>query len=409
MNRLLVHLRSRRALLIATAALLVVLAWLGLRPASVPVIEVARRDLVQRIIASGRVRPFSRVRLGASTTGIVSRVTVREGDKVTAGQTLVILDDAEARGAVVSARAAIEEAQAAAEQVTRVDEPTAVAELRQAEATLRTATVDFQRIEGLHRTGIASAEQLDQARQSLAVARAGCEAARLKASSLAKGGTQRRRIEAALQQARGNLAEAQSRLKHTRITAPADGVVLTRNVEPGDAVQPGPVLMEVSLSAETQLAAQPDEKSLALLRPGQSAVASADAFPDARFAARVVYVSPSVDAERGTIEVRLAVENPPDYLRPDMTVSVDIEVAHKPSALTIPTDVVREPMAERPWVLVLRHGRLERREITLGARGERWTEVTTGLEEADLVVPAAVRGVAAGQRARARVIDADAL
>jgi HlyD family secretion protein len=409
MNRLLISLRPRRALLAAAAAALIAVAWLALRPASVPVIEVARRDLVQRIVASGRVRPFSRVRLGASITGTVTSVSAREGDKVTAGQTLVMLDDAQARGALVSARAAVEQAQAAAEQVIRVDEPTALALLRQAEATLRTATVDFDRIEALHRDGIASTEQLDKARQSLNVARAACEAARLEALSLGKGGTQRRRIEAALEQSRGDLVEAQSRLAHTRITAPADGVVLTRDVEPGDAVQPGRVLMEVSLRAETQLTAEPDERSLAVLRPGQSAVASADAFPDARFPASVVYVSPSVDAERGTIEVRLAVEDPPDYMRPDMTVSVDIEVARKRAVLTIPTGVVRDPMGERPWVLVLRHGRLARQEIGLGARGERWTEVTAGLEEGDLVLPVAARAVAAGQRARARVIDADAI
>ncbi len=274
--------------------------------------------------------------------------------------------------------------------------------------TLARGQADFDREKTLHAEGIVSDSALDAARQSLAVAQAAFESARLDAASLDDHGAERRRVQAAVEQARGSLAGAAARLEHTRVRAPADGIVLTRDVEPGDAVQPGRVLMEMAVKAETQLTAEPDEKNLSLLAAGQKALASADAFPERLFPARVVYVSPSVDRSRGTVEVRLAVDQPPDYLRPDMTISVDIEVGRRASALAIPAGAVRDPTSARPWALVVRGGRAVRLDLGLGARGEAWFEVLGGLVEGDLVVPRDVKGVVIGQRARPLLQDAAA-
>jgi HlyD family secretion protein len=245
-----------------------------------------------------------------------------------------------------------------------------------------------------------SDSQRDATRQALAAAQASFETARLQAASLGDQGAERRLAQAALDEARGALASAEARLLHTRITAPGDGLVLTRDVEPGDAVQPGRVLMEMTVAAEVQLTAEPDEKNLALLAPGQKAIASAEAFPEGRFDARVIFVSPSVDRSRGTVEVRLAVDQPPEYLRPEMTVSVDIEVGRRAGALAIPASGVRDPTTEKPWALVVRDGRIVRVELALGVRGTSWLEVRSGLVEGDLVVPRDARGVVIGQRVR---------
>jgi HlyD family secretion protein len=229
--------------------------------------------------------------------------------------------------------------------------------------------------------------------------------ARLEAESLAPNGAESRRAEATLAQARGALAAAEARLGYTRIHAPGKGVILTRDVEPGDAVQAGQVLMEMSLDAPTQLASEPTEKNLAVLAPGQKALASADAFPGERFTARVIYVSPSVDAERGTVEVRLAVDDPPPYLRPELTVSVEIEVARREGVLAVPVDGVRDPTSSTPWVMTLRDGRVERQDVRLGAQGESWVEVIEGLVEGDWVVPSTAAGIVLGQRARPEAVS----
>ena len=88
------------------------------------------------------------------------------------------------------------------------------------------------------------------------------------------------------------------------------------------------------------------------LKRCQKARASADAFPQDAFDAVVSYIAPAVDPQRGSVEVRLRVPAAPKILKPDMTVSVDLTVAAKPKALTLPTDAVRGVTSETPWVLV---------------------------------------------------------
>jgi HlyD family secretion protein len=85
------------------------------------------------------------------------------------------------------------------------------------------------------------------------------------------------------------------------------------------------------------------------------------------------------------VDVKLSVPNPPDYLKTDMTLSVDIETARKPAALVVPLDSVRDT-ATRPWVLVAKDGRAERRDVTLGLKGGSVAEVLTGVPEGELVV-----------------------
>jgi HlyD family secretion protein len=202
-------------------------------------------------------------------------------------------------------------------------------------------------------------------------------------------------------QARANLALAQARFANTRIESPGPGRVLTRDVEPGDAVQPGRVLLTVALDGPTQLTAVPDERDIAWLREGQPATASADPYPSQRFPARVSYIAPAIDPEQGTVEIRLDVDSPPPYLRPDMTVSVQVTTATRAGALVVPVEVVQDPQSPTPWVRVVRNGRIARQDVTLGVRGERYAEIRGGLAEDDAVVASSTGIPALGRRARA--------
>ena len=163
-------------------------------------------------------------------------------------------------------------------------------------------------------------------------------------------------------------------------------------------VQPGRALLVVARDGATQLSVQPDEKNLALLRLGQAATASADAFPSRVFPARVAYIAPAVDLSRGTVEVKLDVDAPPDFLRPDMTVSVNVETGRDPQALVLPASAVRDPTTD-PWVLVVQGGRTVRQAVRLGLRGDGLVQVLSGLTAGDAAVaPAAAVG--AGKRVR---------
>lgn len=344
--------------------------WLAVRaltPATVAGIAMQKRDLVSTLVLAGRVRSPSRVQAGATISGTVQRVLVREGDRVHRNELLVTLDDREARAAVAQAEATLAEVTAQ----TR-------AAVEQAENEARQAKRDLDRFETVFKAGALTQQQLEQARQRADDARSRLEAARARTGPGAN---------ASVARARAALDVAKARLNLTRVVAPADGVVLNRDVEPGDAVQPGRALLDLALDGPAELVVFPSEDNLGRLRVGAPATASADAYPDSTFPARVSLIAPAVDPTQGTVEVRLAVDAPPAYLRPDMTVSVNIEAGRSPGAWVLPEEAVRGLGTDTPWVAVGRDGRLARQPVAVGLRADRYVEILSGLTPAELVVP----------------------
>ncbi len=362
-----------------------VVALRALVPPAVEVTSLQRQDVVRTLALVGRVRPPSRSRLGAPVAGTVREVRVREGDRVGAGQLLVALDDREARARVVEAEATLAEVTASVR-----------ATLEQAEQEATLAERDLERLRAVAREGGLTLQRVEQAEQRAADALSRLEAARARAGPAGEG-----RGFATVEGARAALEAARARLELTRVEAPAAGTVLIRDVEPGDAAQPGRTLLELALDGPTEIVVFPAEENLGGIQVGAPATASADAYPDRSFAARVSLVAPSVDAAQGTVEVRLLVDDPPPYLLPDMTLSVNIEAGRRQGAAVLPENAVRGLGTPAPWVAVVRDGLLERRDIEVGLRAGPWVEILSGLSEGEPVVGAA-GSPAVGARVRTR-------
>ena len=112
----------------------------------------------------------------------------------------------------------------------------------------------------------------------------------------------------------------------------------------------------------------------------------ADAYPSQPFAAKLSYIAPAVDAQRGSVEVRLAVTESPAFLKPDMTVSVELIGASRQGVLVLAAAAVRDADREAPWVLVLRDKRAVRVPVQLGLRGVGTVEISSGLLEGELAI-----------------------
>jgi HlyD family secretion protein len=361
--------RSRPVLWSAGAAAAVVAALLlvrGMQPPTVSVTSVTRQDVVRTLVLVGRVRAPSRARLGSSLSGTVREVRVREGDRVEGGEALVLLDDRETRAQVAEAEAALTEITASVR-----------AEVEQAEQEATLAQRDLERIRSVAEQGGLTRQEVERAEQRAADARSRLEAARAQGEGSEI---------ASLLRARAALEAARARHALTRVAAPSDGTVLLRSVEPGDAVQPGRVLLELALDGPTEVVVFPAEENLAQIRLGAPAVASADAYPAETFAAEVSLIAPSVDPATGTVEVRLGVPDPPSYLLPDMTLSVNVEAGRRADAAVLPQDAVRGLGTSSPWVAVVREGRVEGRPVQVGLRSDSWVEIVAGLDDDEAVV-----------------------
>lgn len=390
---------------LAAAAVGVAAAVAGPRLALGPMIvadAVVRRELIQTVVASGHVEAPYRAEIGSQITGIVADVPVAEGEFVKAGDTLVLLDDRDPRAALDQAQSAVETVQARIRQINEVARPAAEEAVKQAQATLLNAQQSYERTDRLHKGGYATRVQYDEARRNLDIAAAQARAAQLQLATNQPGGSDFTLAQHALTQAEAALRSASTRLAYTVITAPRDGTLITRNVERGDVVQPGKTLMRLSPAGETQLVVQIDEKNLSLIAVGQRALASADAYPNQTFPAELFYINPAVDLQRASVEVKLraGIADVPPYLRQDMTVSVDIEVARKPGALVLPIQAVRDAAGSAPWVLKVASGRARKQAVKLGLRATAHVEIVAGLDAGDLIIPANAT-VRDGQRIRA--------
>jgi len=376
--------------------------WARSRGPSVVVVRARRAEVVQTVVASGRVLPPSRLEIASVVLGAVRAVHVDVGDRVTAGQVLVELDDADARAQLERARAAVGSAQARRTSLSRLTSRVAGTDAERAAAAVAQARATVERYERLRAVEAVTGVELENARTALVQAEAAQRAAVTTATEQSSTGSEGRALVAGVTLARADITAAEARLAQFRIVTPVDGVVLTRSVEPGDVAQPGVVLLVIASTGDTTVRIDPDETTLSLLREGLPAIASAEAFPTERFEALVASIAPSIDAERGTVEVSLRVPEPPAYLRTDMTISVEIECDRHANALSVDAEAVRDVGTERPWVMLVVGDRTERRDVTLGLRGRDAVEILEGLAEGDRAVPATEGGVEPGMRVRVR-------
>ena len=380
--------RSILALAFFAALVAGLLAWWFTRVLTVPAVLVRSAPLVRTLQFSARVATLSRVDVGSTLTGRVVQVAVAEGARVRRGDVLVRLESDELRAALAQAQATERQAAARLAGLRSTGRSVAQAAVTQAESVLRAAQAELKRTQELVARGFLSDARLDEAHRAAAVAEAQLASASAQSTAVADQGSDVAQAQAQLALARSATTAAEARLAQAMVLAPADATVLARLVEPGQIVQPGRALMSLSLDGPLQLVAQVDERFLEQMEVGQPASVLADAFPDRRFGARVLSISPLVDAQRGAIEVKFeTAQPPPDFLREDMTLSVELETARRERTLSLPVGVLRGgPSVDRATVWVERGGRAEQRELRLGLRMLESAEVLDGLADGDVVL-----------------------
>lgn len=350
-----------------------------------PAYTLTYRPLVQNVVATGRVATVSRAQVGSEITGIVLERLVQEGDQVVPGNLLLVLKSDELLAQVRQAEVALTE-------LATSRRPQAMAELSTAKAQLEQASREAARRRNLE-AGILSAEEIEQAVEAERVARNNFETVRLKTAALAPGQVEEAKL-------REQLAVAQAQLAKTKIRSTVTGTVLTLDVEPGDLIQPGQTLFTIALKGNTEIRVPLDERNLPQLALQQKATVISDAYPDQPFPARINFIAPSIDPQRGTVEVRLAVDPVPDFLRQDMTVSVNVETNRRERALAIPNDALSGIKGNKAVVLLVRDGKIQRLQVTLGLRGLAMSEVVSGLQDGDQVLADAESSLIEGARVR---------
>ena len=396
------RLSTRWLLLVMAVMIASAVAYVVMRPKPVvvDVIMAKREDVQTSVVASGRVLSPARVDVGATITGRVLRVAVREGARVAEGQLLVQLEQQELNAALTQARAVRDRARARVESVTKLALPTAQESQAQAQSSVTLAEREWKRSQELAAKGFISQSRVDESERQVQVARSQLAASKSQVAAQSTQGAESQQARQQMLEADAAVELAQARLAQTEIRAPAGAVVLERVVEPGDITQPAKRMMTLALDGPSRLIVQVDEKNLPLLQQGRTAVATVDAFPTERFEAVIAYISPGVDAARGSVELRLDIPKPPAFLKSDMTVSIELAGPLLKQALLLPADAIRQLQSDAPYVLLNRTGDATRVAVRTGLQMQGRVQILQGVAADDPVI--LTRDVEPGARVRDR-------
>jgi RND family efflux transporter MFP subunit len=308
--------------------------WHFLGPVPVEVVHPKRGAAVDAVYGSGTVEPIVMLPIGPKVSGRLQQLHVDEGSSVRQGQVLADLDNRELSAAV-----------------------------GEWEARVRYGEAQFRRATELYRSRIGTEAALDQARNELETAKA------------------------LLERAKRQLAEM-------TLTAPANGVIIRRDGEIGQLMQPADTIFWMSCCDTLRITAEIDEEDIHSVKPGQKVLIRTDAFGERVFEGRVAEITPKGDPITRSFRVRISL--PADTpLMIGMTADCNIITEERRDALLVPASAVADG---KVWLV--RDGTVVQRAVTLGVNGQLKTEVKAGVTEDDLVVIRPERGLREGRRVR---------
>lgn len=363
--------------------------------------QVARRNLVSIVTASGKIEPVRKVDISADISGRVVQVLVQEGQMVERGAVLIRIDPSAFAANVRRAEASVSQA--------RAREAQARSQLLQA----RTAAERAEQLSSGDQ--LISRAELDQARTQAQVAEGELQAARFGVS-----------------QAQAALSEARDQASKTTISAPMSGRVTRLNIEEGETAvvgtmnNPGSLLLTIADLSSMQATVKVDETDIPGITVGDSASVRIDAFPGQSFAGRVTRIGNSsiqpvsgVQGSEETVdyEVQITLDTPPAELRPDLSATAEIITETRGNALAVPIIAltVRDPEGKKlraadeeeqgpqtanqtrtarlqqraqeiEGVFVVDSGKAKWVPVEVGIAGDRYFEVIKGLRGGETVV-----------------------
>ncbi|MGA7293956.1 MAG: efflux RND transporter periplasmic adaptor subunit [Terriglobales bacterium] len=354
--------------------------------------KVERGDLAKSVVATGKIEPITKVEIKSKASGIVKKLYVDYGDKVTRGQVLVDLDKIEIQARVDQARAQVEASEASLNG-TRADLARAKVDAESPDVPLLKRA--YERAQGMAKEGVVSASALDDAEKNYVMAQNKQMVAKAQLQVLqAKIG----QAEGQLEQDRANLKQLEEQLSYTTIESPLDGIVLSRDVEVGDAVSSILVLgssatlvMTLGDTSSVYVKGKVDESDIGKVYLGQPARIKVESFKDKTFTGKVTKISPmGVEKDNvTTFEVRVSINNPEGMLKAMMTANAEIILEEHKNVLQIPEGAIIYDKDKKASVEVpdpkAKDG--ERKvAINIGISNGAKTELLSGLKEGDQVV-----------------------
>lgn len=392
--------RFRRRIVIASVAagLLVVIVGVAAAMRSSHPIDpsklasVERGDIARSVVATGKIEPLAKVEIKSKASGIVKKIYVDYGDRVKTGQILVELDKEQLEANVRESRANLAAAEAAAQSAQAAYERNMVDAEGPDVPFLKSAG---DRAQQLFHDGLISKAVLEDAQKAYQM---GLNRQMSSQRNAAMSKADVAKAKAQVAQAQASLERAEEDLRYSTITSPMDGIVLSRDVEVGDAVSSILVLgsqatlvMTLGDTSEVYVKGKVDEADIGKVYLGQAARIVVESFKDKKFTGKVTKISP-LGQEKDNVtsfEVRVSIQNSTGELRANMSANAEIILEEKHNVLLIPEgallyDKDRNTTVELPDPKA-DNGR-HKVAVKLGISNGVKAEIASGLQEGQKVV-----------------------
>jgi RND family efflux transporter MFP subunit len=374
--------RMLPAVLAAGALVLIVaVTWWSLRPRAVAVRTAAAREVTRAggdrtvLNASGYVTARREATVSSKITGKVVEVFVEEGMKVTEGQVLARLDDTNVNGSLLLARAQVESARAA---------------LAETRVRLREAEQELQRQTDLTKGQVATKADFDHAEAAALAYRARLE-----------------QQQADIDVASRTVEIWQQQRDDTVIRSPFNGIVTSKNAQPGEMISPMSAggftrtgICTVVDMGSLEIEIDVNESYINRVEPGQAVEGTLDAYPEWKIPCHVTAIIPTADREKSTVKVRVGFDKLDPRILPEMSVKVGFRGTEEAGlaagrAVLVPQAALRQQDG-RDIVFVVRDGRAERRAVSVAATNAGESEIGSGLAGGERVVVAGPAELADG-------------
>jgi HlyD family secretion protein len=354
--------------------------------------KVEKGDLAKSVVATGKIQPVTNVEVKSKASGIVQTLLVDYGDTVKKGQTLAELDKEQIMAQVNQQRASLEAAEAA---------------FRAAEADLEHAKVDaegpdvpllkraYERAQGMAKDGVVSASALEDAQKNYELA---VNKQQLGKANVVSAAAKLKQAQAQVSQAKAQLEEKEEEYRNSTIKAPLDGMVLSRDVEVGDAVSSILVLgssatlvMTLGDIHEVYVKGKVDETDIGKVYIGQPARIKVESYKDRTFSGKITKISPmGVEKDNvTTFEVRISIDNSKGELKSQMTANAEIILEEHKGVLMIPEGALIYDKDRKASVEVPdpngKDGK-KKLDVAVGISNGSKTELLSGLKEGQQVV-----------------------
>jgi HlyD family secretion protein len=354
--------------------------------------KVEKGDLAKSVVATGKIEPITKVEVKSKASGIVKKLYVDYGDRVKKGQVLAELDREEIQARVDQAHAQLEASEASLNG-TRADLERAKVDAEGPDVPLLKRA--YERADGMAKDGVVSASALDDAEKNykMALNKQNVSKAQLLVLQAKIG-----QAEGQLAQDHANLKQLEEQLGYTTIESPLDGIVLSRDVEIGDAVSSILVLgstatlvMTLGDTSEVYVKGKVDESDIGKVYLGQPARIKVESFKDKTFTGKVTKISPmGVEKDNvTTFEVRVSINNPEGVLKAMMTANAEIILDEHKGVLQIPEGSIIYDKDKKASVEVpdskAKDGK-KKIAVNIGISNGAKTELLSGLKEGDQVV-----------------------